>query len=617
MSIGTFGALVSILRPPVASPTSLIWTDDARTQTAALRAMTAARHPVFSASSRYETRSVMTQTTGFGRNAGTQACIPSRNKKVQTELSGIMPQTSSSSNCGDPEQSSDSEDLGVSGKQPLERDDPTYCPPEDSSVRLERETPSLVKERKFIVFESCLDLLLGKCQVCAAPLIHVDKSVVGCSLQVYSICRSGHVNDWCSQPIIKRKPVGSILMAAAILFSGSCVKKTLRTLTSMGIVCFSYGTFFNIQKAFLLPSIEKVWNKHQNELFAAAAGRHLTIAADGRADSPGHSAKYGSYTMLDADDNKVIHVETVQSNETGGSYHMELEGLKRSLSIFEAHSLIVAILVTDRHPQLNAWLGREHPDICHLFDCWHVGKGIKKKLAAAAKSRHLEELGSWTRAVVNHLYWCAGSSVDNQDLILPKWKSLVAHVVGVHTHADPLFPECEHEELEKKWLAEGSPAHQKLEEIVLSTHLLRDIPRLSTSAQTFATECFHSTLLQFAPKQVHFSFRSMKARTYLAALHYNENAGRPQAVTKKGEKMWVIKYPKAKKGPTVAKRKTDCTYEYVGELMAVVLHLCSTLPSYKAAAALCNQDAPPFLSSAYQHGDKQALVQQHCSRFTR
>ncbi|XP_040069982.1 uncharacterized protein LOC120842862 [Ixodes scapularis] len=141
--------------------------------------MTAARHPVFSASSRYETRSVMTQTTGFGRNAGTQACIPSRNKKVQTELSGIMPQTSSSSNCGDPEQSSDSEDLGVSGKQPLERDDPTYCPPEDSSVRLERETPSLVKERKFIVFESCLDLLLGKCQVCAAPLIHVDKSVVG------------------------------------------------------------------------------------------------------------------------------------------------------------------------------------------------------------------------------------------------------------------------------------------------------------------------------------------------------------------------------------------------------------------------------------------------------
>lgn len=54
---------------------------------------------------------------------------------------------------------------------------------------------------------------------------------------------------------------------------------------------------------------------------------------------------------------------------------MELEGLKRSLEIFAANSLVVDVLVTDRHPQLNAWLAREHPDICHLYDCWHVAKG--------------------------------------------------------------------------------------------------------------------------------------------------------------------------------------------------------------------------------------------------
>ncbi|CAN7943196.1 unnamed protein product, partial [Ixodes hexagonus] len=418
------------------------------------------------------------------------------------------------------------------------------------------------------------------------------------------MCKNGHVETWCSQPIIKRKPVGNILMAASALFTGCCIKKTLRTLTSMGIVCFSYRTFFIIQKAFLLPAIERVWNHHQQELVTAAAGRPLTIPADGRADSPGHSAKYGTYTMLDADDNKVLHVETVQSNETGGSYHMELEGLKRSLSIFEAHSLVVSVLVTDRHPQLNAWLAREHPDICHLFDCWHVGKAIKKKLVAAGKQRHCDDLNSWTKAVINHLYWCAGTSTENQNLILPKWKSLVAHVANVHSHSDPLFAECQHQELNKKWLPEGSPAHQRLREIVLSGHLLRDIPRLSTSAQTFATECFHSTLLQFAPKLVHFSFRSMKARTYLAALHYNENAGRPQAVTKGGERRWVVKFPKATKGAVVVPCKTDCTYGYVEEIMTVVLDLCTTMPSYKAAAAHFSQDALPSLSSAYEHGDK-------------
>ncbi|CAN7995733.1 unnamed protein product [Ixodes hexagonus] len=544
-----------------------------------------------------------------------QVCIkpPSRTRTVQTEVSGTLLWASS------PLHSSDPRDLDSSGEQRRQDADPNYSPSEDSFERFvpEKQAPSLVEERKFIVFESCLDVLLDACQTCAASIIHMDKSVQGCCLQVSTICKNGHVDNWCSQPIIKRKPVGNILMAASALLTGCCIKKTLRTLTGMGIACFTYRTFFTIQKAFLLPAIEKVWNKHQLELFTAAAGKQLTIAGDGRADSPGHSAKYGTYTMLDVDSNKVIHVETVQSNETGGSYHMELEGLKRSLNIFEAHCLVVGILVTDRHPQLNAWLAREHPDICHLFDCWHVAKAIKKKLVAAGKSRHLEELSSWTKAVVNHLYWSAGTSPEDQDLILPKWKSLVAHVADVHSHHDPLFPECQHQELHKKWLEGGSPAHQKLREIVLSPHLLRDIPRLSTSAQTFATECFHSTLLQFAPKLMHYSFRSMKARTYLAALHYNENAGRPQAVTKDGELVWVIKFPKAKKGAVVAPRKTGCTYEYVGELMAAVLDLCKTMPSYAAAIELHSQDAPPFLSSAYECADKQALVQQHQSRFNR
>lgn len=50
------------------------------------------------------------------------------------------------------------------------------------------------------------------------------------------------------------------------------------------------------------------------------------------------------------------------------------------------------------------------------------------------------------------------------------------------------------------------------------------------------------------------------ARTYLAALHYNENAARPQATTKEGEKRWAVKYPKARKEAVAAKLKGPCTY---------------------------------------------------------
>ncbi|KAM7307999.1 hypothetical protein ISCGN_011634 [Ixodes scapularis] len=128
-----------------------------------------------------------------------------------------------------------------------------------SALRPEKEAPSLVHERKFIVFESCLDQLLETCRSCAAPNTYIDKTVQGSSLQVSTLCRSGHTETWCSQPVIRRKPVGNILVAAAILFTGCSIKKALRMLSSMGIACFCYKTFFIIQKAFLLPAIEKVY----------------------------------------------------------------------------------------------------------------------------------------------------------------------------------------------------------------------------------------------------------------------------------------------------------------------------------------------------------------------
>lgn len=55
-----------------------------------------------------------------------------------------------------------------------------------------------------------------------------------------------------------------------------------------------------------------MWNKHQKELVTAAAGWQLTIAGDGRADSPGHFVKYGTYTTFDVEANKVLYVENVQ-----------------------------------------------------------------------------------------------------------------------------------------------------------------------------------------------------------------------------------------------------------------------------------------------------------------
>lgn len=58
-----------------------------------------------------------------------------------------------------------------------------------------------------------------------------------------------------------------------------------------------------------------------------------------------------------------------QSNEVGGSYHMEKEGLQRVLSFLGDNCLYyVQVLVTDRHKQINKWLRETHPSITHYFD---------------------------------------------------------------------------------------------------------------------------------------------------------------------------------------------------------------------------------------------------------
>ena len=54
-----------------------------------------------------------------------------------------------------------------------------------------------------------------------------------------------------------------------------------------------------------------MWNHRQQQLLSECK-LPLTIGGDGRADSPGHSAKYGSYGIIDLSTNKVLHIELVQ-----------------------------------------------------------------------------------------------------------------------------------------------------------------------------------------------------------------------------------------------------------------------------------------------------------------
>ncbi|CAN7976609.1 unnamed protein product, partial [Ixodes persulcatus] len=90
---------------------------------------------------------------------------------------------------------------------------------------------------------------------------------------------------------------------------------------------------------------------------------------------------------------------------------------------------------------------------------------------------------------------------------------------------------------------------------------LKDLRQLSPDTQTFSLKSFHNVLNEFAPKSTEFSSEGMLARTRLAALHFNENAEREQAITKDGDHKWKVKTPKARKGHhVVCPVKTEITH---------------------------------------------------------
>ena len=66
-----------------------------------------------------------------------------------------------------------------------------------------------------------------------------------------------------------------------------------------------------------------------------------------------------------------------QSNEVSSSNNMELEGLKRVLA--KLSGLTITKIITDRHPSIAKYLREQVKNVVHLYDVWHVAKGILKE----------------------------------------------------------------------------------------------------------------------------------------------------------------------------------------------------------------------------------------------
>uniref|UniRef100_A0A803K582 THAP-type domain-containing protein n=1 Tax=Xenopus tropicalis TaxID=8364 RepID=A0A803K582_XENTR len=445
-----------------------------------------------------------------------------------------------------------------------------YCSSEsdcDDSIHRQVDT---VRERKFIVFEHCLDILfhLVRCQYqiencCDAPVVEIKKKIDGSQLSVKLTCPNGHqALFWRSQPVIKSTSAGNVLMAASVLLSGSSFRKVHEMYSILGVSTISHTTFYNYQRAYLFPSIDYHWQQETNNIRKEIGNNEVVIAGDGQFDSPGHSAKYCIYSLMDVLSKKIISYTIEQLGPGKNSYNLEKESFQSCLDGLLADNVNVKIVATDRHSVIRNVMSTKYENIDHQFDVWHLCKSLNKKLMAASKKKNCGDISKWISSITNHLWWCSQTCDQNVEVLLSKWKSLMFHISNVHTFPKlEHYKKCIHPKISRKevrkapWIKPGDPAHATLASIVNSKYLLKDMHHIEKFCHTGDLENFHSKVLKYRLKRIAFKIDAMHARTVLAILSHNRNVNRPQATVKcakkstlpVGSKRYKFVFPKHKK----------------------------------------------------------------------
>ncbi|XDV48298.1 hypothetical protein PO909_017735 [Leuciscus waleckii] len=473
--------------------------------------------------------------------------------------------------------------------------------------------------RKLLVFEECLLELFEKCPVCT-QVCEVQTRLRGTFMEVWQRCpHCQYQRRWKSQSVIGNStPAGNLQLSTAIYVSGASFFNIQKVFKAMQLQMHSYRQFRIHCRNFIEPAVLHKWKNDQAAVLQQlSTDGSAILGGDMRADSPGHSAKFGSYTMMDLNKNTVIDIQLVQSNEVGGSVNMEKEGLKRSLAVITESGIKLDCIVSDRLPQIQKFL--TDAKITQYYDVWHFEKGMGKKLKAISKTKDCEKVKKWLPMIKNQIYWIAASSTSGPERIA-KWSSVINHLQDIHNHDDPLYPVCRHAPRvstdKEKWLKAGTPVHYKLEKLFTSKRVLKDVSKLSPHHQTSSLEAFHSVVIRFVPKSVPFPFLGMLCRLYLSAMHYNENAVRPQRQAD-GKPSFKLYWPKGRKGTcTVKPLKEHPTFNYVDELMHLVFDVVFPDPE-PFVSQLKQIPVPDPLCSQFEAPAKEDVVARYMSRFNR
>ena len=125
----------------------------------------------------------------------------------------------------------------------------------------------------------------------------------------------------------------------------------------------------------MFPVINTYWEQHQDAVQAVLSESNVRLVGDGKCDSPGFSATYCTYSVMDEKSNLVIDFQVKQVSETGSSVTMEKAACGIVLNRLRG-VLDITVFGSDRHVQIGCMMKNVFPEIQHEFDIFMLLRGF-------------------------------------------------------------------------------------------------------------------------------------------------------------------------------------------------------------------------------------------------
>lgn len=120
----------------------------------------------------------------------------------------------------------------------------------------------------------------------------------------------------------------------------------------------NYDPFFHsLQRLYFHPVIEDAWEESRRELMKGVANG-VILAGDGRMDSPGHSAQFCTYSLMDHDRKCVLSMQCIDVRQAKHSNDMERVGLLKAIDDLRRLGVKIGEVVTDGHIQIKHMMSR-------------------------------------------------------------------------------------------------------------------------------------------------------------------------------------------------------------------------------------------------------------------